>query len=565
MFFALGGVAGCLLLFSAARLTWHSKYYPGVTVGGVEVAGLSREEARIKLNSAIADYQIVLTAGGKNWRLPKEKIQFESESGLGEGYRYGRRLEMRDYTGLLLNRKTNYPLRVQNGFDREFEKQIKEIAAEREKPGSEANIEFTKGKIVVVNGDDGVILDRDKLWGEIARRAENLDPAPIEVPMRTSLKRLSEEELGALRERGEKLVKRRLTVEFEDVKIELGIKDLLPFLAVNPGGEAIDQAKVDDYTRGLAESFNREAQNAKFVFENGRVEEFAPGKDGVAVEIDETRRDLAGGLTRLLTEDEFVQIKVTAKLTPPAVSTDKVNDLGIKERIGRGESYYAHSIANRVYNVGLASTRINTTLIPPGGEFSFNQSVGEVSGATGYKTAYVISGGRTVLGDGGGVCQVSTTIFRAALNAGLPITERWAHAYRVGYYEQNSKAGIDATVYAPSKDFKFKNDTPGHILVQLINDPKNLHLAVEIYGTNDGRIATVSEPKVWGISPPPPDIYQDDASVPAGQTRQVDWAAWGTKASFEYRVIRNGETLSEKTFSSSYRPWANVYLRGTGL
>ena len=263
-------------------------------------------------------------------------------------------------------------------------------------------------------------------------------------------------------------------------------------------------------------------------------------------------------------EEKEKKIEIVVDRTSPKVTIDKINELGIKERIGRGESYYAHSIPNRVFNVGLAAERTNSVLVPPGDEYSFNKSVGEISGATGYRTAYVISGGRTVLGDGGGVCQVSTTLFRAAMNAGLPITERWAHAYRVGYYEQNSKPGVDATVYSPSKDLRFKNDTPGHILVQTINDPKELHLVVEIYGTSDGRVATVTEPKISGMSGPLPTIYQDDPSLPTGTMKQVDWAASGAKTSFEYKVERNGEVLQDKVFSSNYRPWASVFLRGTG-
>jgi len=266
----------------------------------------------------------------------------------------------------------------------------------------------------------------------------------------------------------------------------------------------------------------------------------------------------------LESDNKHETVEIAVARTTPSVTTNKVNELGINERIGRGESYYAHSIPNRIYNVGLSSARLNSALIAPGEEVSFNKLVGEVSSATGYRSAYIIEKGRTVLGDGGGLCQVSTTMFRAVMSAGLPITERWAHAYRVSYYELNSKPGVDATVIAPSKDFRFKNDTPGHILIQTINDPKKLHLVIEIYGTNDGRMVTTTEPKVWGIAPPPPDIYQDDPSLATGTVKQVDWSAWGAKASFEYRVVRDGETIQEKVFSSSYRPWANVYLRGTG-
>ena len=124
-----------------------------------------------------------------------------------------------------------------------------------------------------------------------------------------------------------------------------------------------------------------------------------------------------------------------------------VNDLGVKELVGSGYSTYSGSIENRVFNVSHGASKINGVLIPPGETFSFNKTVGDITAATGFKQAYVIKSGRTVLDDGGGICQVSTTLFRAALNAGLPIVNRTAHAYRVGYYEQGFPPGIDATIY----------------------------------------------------------------------------------------------------------------------
>jgi len=188
--------------------------------------------------------------------------------------------------------------------------------------------------------------------------------------------------------------------------------------------------------------------------------------------------------------------------------------------------------------------------------------VGEVADVTGYQQAYVIRSGRTVLDDGGGVCQTSTTLFRAVMEAGLPIIERRAHSYRVGYYEQNAKPGLDATVFSPTTDFKFVNDTPAHILVQTIVNALARTLTVEIYGTSDGRKGEVVNHQVWDQAPPPPDLYQDDPSIPAGQVKQVDWSAWGAKVKFDYRVKRGGETIYEKTFYQVYQPWQAMYLRG---
>jgi len=266
----------------------------------------------------------------------------------------------------------------------------------------------------------------------------------------------------------------------------------------------------------------------------------------------------------IVTDEKTTTIEIPVSQTKPQIATGDVNNLGIKELIGRGTSRFAGSIPSRIHNVELASSRINGLLIKPGETFSFNSSLGEVSGSTSFQQAYVIQSGRTVLGDGGGVCQVSTTIFRAALNAGLPIIERKAHSYRVGYYEQDSKPGIDATVYNPTADLKIKNDTPGHILIQTIFNRKNLTLVFELYGTSDGRVATISTPRVWDLVPAPPDLYQEDPTLAPEVKKQVDWAAAGAKAAFDYKVERFGETLQQRTFYSNYRPWQAVYLVGPG-
>jgi vancomycin resistance protein YoaR len=122
---------------------------------------------------------------------------------------------------------------------------------------------------------------------------------------------------------------------------------------------------------------------------------------------------------------------------------------------------------------------------------------------------------------------------------------------------------LDATVFYPTADLKFKNNTGHHLLLQSTVDKKMQKLTFEIYGTSDNRKATISTPKMWDQSPPPPDLYQDDPTLPAGQVKQIDWSAWGAKASFVWKVTRNNEVLQEKTFTSNYRPWQAVYLRGT--
>lgn len=315
----------------------------------------------------------------------------------------------------------------------------------------------------------------------------------------------------------------------------------------------------------LYEKIDQEPIEAVFNFEGGKVKEFRESEDGRQVNKDELNQQILSKAELVInyTGQNKIVIPVPVKVLKPTLTTEKVNKMGIKELIGTGTSTYQHSIENRIFNVGLAASRINGTLIAPGETFSFVKTVGDISNLTGYKQAYVISGGKTVLGDGGGVCQVSTTLFRAALNAGLPIEERHAHAYRVGYYEQDSAPGVDATVYVPTVDFKFKNDTGHHILIQTVVDPEELRLTFMLYGTRDGRVSVISEPVVTNQTPAPEAKYEDDPNLPVGQVKQVDFAANGANVYFTRTVTKNGKTIISEKYTSNYRPWQAVFLRGT--
>ena len=321
----------------------------------------------------------------------------------------------------------------------------------------------------------------------------------------------------------------------------------------------VDDRKLTAILVEISKSINVNPKEALFQFSSGRVVAFTPSENGLILDIDKAQKEIYKTVINRKTQG----YNLPTKIIYPKVTTEKANSLGIKELIGRGSSSFYHSIENRVYNVGLAASRLNGILIPPGNVFSFNDAVGDISGLTGYKQAYIIKDGKTILGDGGGVCQVSTTLFRAALNAGLPVTERWAHAYRVGYYEQDSPPGIDATVYAPSNDLKIKNDTDSYILIQNTFNAENLTLSFELYGQKDGRIVSLTKPQVWGQTPPPPDLYQDDPTLPKGIVKQVDFAASGAKTSFDYKVEKGGKITFQTTFYSNYRPWQAVYLKGT--
>ncbi|MBI2622377.1 VanW family protein [Candidatus Microgenomates bacterium] len=351
-----------------------------------------------------------------------------------------------------------------------------------------------------------------------------------------------------------------------DLLTNLSLKLQAYFQGINlPVSYTFSQEELERTIAPLRQIIEIEPIDALFNFNNGRVVAFRPSSPGQAIDMEAFEKELSGYFPRLDngTVEKTITITIPVVVKKPRVETADANNLGIKELLGIGSSKFIGSIPNRVYNIELAATRLNGLLVAPGEIFSFNNSVGDISKFTGYKEAYVIKDGKTILGDGGGVCQVSTTLFRAILNSGLPVVERHAHSYRVGYYEQDMGPGFDATVYAPSVDFKFKNDTKNHILIQAYTNTIDKTLAFALYGSGDNRKISVSKSIVTNQVPAPAPLYVDDPSLPRGVEKQIDFAAAGATTVFTRTVERNGEIFISDKFVSNFRPWQAVFLRGT--
>lgn len=231
---------------------------------------------------------------------------------------------------------------------------------------------------------------------------------------------------------------------------------------------------------------------------------------------------------------------------------------GIRQLLAEATTYFGGSSYERRYNIALGASRLNSATIAPGETFSFAKAMGEVSERTGFKKAFVISGEQTVEGVGGGMCQVSTTLFRSAYFSGLPIVQRRPHSYQVRYY---LPTGLDAAVFLPQLDLKFKNDTPGHILIQ--SSVGRNSITFRMFGTKD-RSVSWSDPVFLSRTPAPPTRYIASPTLPAQRFVQVDWAAEGATVNV-YRTIRfNNGRISKDTLTSTYRPWGAVWLVGEG-
>jgi len=574
VFFWLGGFVGGLIILTVSCYHfayWH-KIYPGVTVAGQRMGNQTLTQATEKIKSLTANLQpsLELKTEKQNWQINFSDFEFSYDAitTAQKAYQIGRQGQMiENIQDKIKSWLKGKDVTLVYFFNQNLlENQLATISAQIYVPAIEPTIRIAtttpasgNPRIQIEPGKDGQELDKRKLLATINYQMANFRFEPIQLPLIYISPTLTSEQVENTRQRAEKLLTKKIILIAGENHWELNENDLVDFLSFTSG---FDQDKIASWSANLVSTINHPPENAAFQFSEGKVAEFRPAKNGETLDQKKTIDLITQSLNQLEQGEKELTINLPIVLTSPTIKTADVNSLGIKELIGKGISYFRGSILSRIHNIQLASSKLNGVLIPPGETFSFNKTLGDVSQATGFEEAYIIKEGRTVLGDGGGVCQVSTTLFRAALNSGLPIIERHAHAYRVAYYEQSSDVGLDATVFDPTADLKIKNDTTAYILVQTNVDIKNSRLAFELYGTGDNRKVTISKSRIWNQVPPPPDLYQDDPTLPPGTVKQIDWKAWGAKVAFDYKVERNGEVLQSRTFYSNYQPWQAIFLKG---
>ncbi|HUS52173.1 MAG TPA: VanW family protein, partial [Candidatus Bathyarchaeia archaeon] len=558
------------------HFAYWQKIYPGIVINDLAVGNKTIAEATAKIDHQVAGLELkplILSHQDQEWPVNLKKLNFAYDVNLTakKAYSIGRSGHLtRDLNTKIHLWFQGANLDLEYQFDQSFlEEKIASIAAELFVPAIEPAIQVfetiptgASSRVVIEAGKEGQELNVRKTIGAIKNQLARASFSSLQLPIITLSPTLTDEQLKKTKHRAEKLLSKKITLSWQENRWELNEQEMIGFLSFT---DQLEDEEIASYTATLAKNINRPPQNAAFQFEGSRVTQFAPAKEGQALNQDQTNQLISEALEKMeVGEENQLTVDLPVKTAPPEITVEEINNLGIKKLLGRGVSSFRGSIASRINNIQLASSRLNGLLIPPGETFSFNQALGEVSRETGFQEAYIIKEGRTILGDGGGVCQVSTTFFRAALDAGLPIIERQAHAYRVAYYEQGFSPGLDATVWEPHPDLKVKNDTPAHILIQAGVNTGARSLAFELYGTADGRVATIGKSRIWDQIPPPPDLYQDDPTLPIGTTKQIDWKAWGAKVAFDWKVVRNNEVLQERTFYSNYRPWQAIFLRGTG-
>ena len=330
----------------------------------------------------------------------------------------------------------------------------------------------------------------------------------------------------------------------------------------------LDQEQVKAYVSGIAKQLDRKAFDGSLDWDSnaGKVAVLQASQAGQKVDVDAGVSAVVAALAAPVSATENgvpapQEVPIPVAVVQPKIDTTRVGDMGIVELVSQGSSSFKGSPAERVHNIVNAAGKFGHVVVAPGEEFSFNQNVGDVNSSNGFIDALVIAGDRTAVGIGGGVCQVSTTAFRAAYEGGFPIVERWAHGYVVGWY---GKPGLDASIFTPNVDFRFRNDTEHFILVKSSWNEAKGTITFSIYGTKPDRTVEISEPVISNRQPAPPPSYQEDTSLKAGQMKQVDWAKEGIDA-IVTRTIRYGDgKVKQEQLVSKYRPWQAVFLYGPG-
>lgn len=325
----------------------------------------------------------------------------------------------------------------------------------------------------------------------------------------------------------------------EEFSIEENTEDSFPFPVEKTWGdweirqEALD-AFLEEY---IIPKVEHDAEDVRiFRGEDGNIQFEGVGMFGKKIDREKTRVLLEKAL-----QEGVDRIELPVEIIPPVVMVEdeELKDMGIRELVSVGESDFSGSTWARMQNVEVGSLRFNGYLVPQGATGSFNDQLGPVDASQGYLPELVIVGPKLDKEYGGGLCQVSSTAFRAALLAGLPIVERYPHSFAVHYYEP---WGTDATIYPGHKDMKFVNDTPGALLMQTTMNRETHILQFHFYGTKDDRSVKLFGPTITRKVSPLAPIRQTSENLAPGETQWLSRAVEGFDASWTRVVLRNPST-----------------------
>ncbi len=578
----LGGLAISFNIYYAGRI------YPGVSVAGVNLSGLEAEEAGALLAQRLVYPQqgrIVLQEGEQVWiaRPVELGLYLDPQTSALTAYHAGRQggLIRRAqeqfrawYAGIDLPPYLVYDERVAQSY-------LNDIASQVERPTIEASISVTGTQVTVTPGQVGRFIDHLATLAPLEEHLRSLTDGlfPV-VVMEAAPAILDASEQAKIAQR---ILSAPLNVRFpnagqaETAAWTFDQESLAQMLTIERLESAegaryqvgLDAEPLGSFLSGIAGDLARQPANARFIFndETRQLEVIQPAAIGRALNEDATIQAVNEALVQGKHDVELV----FDYTDPPVGDSATAEQLGITELVSVHTSYFYGSSSERIQNIETAAGRFHGVLVPPGATFSMGEVLGDISLDNGYAEALIIYGNRTIKGVGGGVCQVSTTLFRTAFLGGYPIVERHSHAYRVSYYEQTASGGVDpnltgldATVFVPVVDLKFINDTPNWLLMETYPNAGARTLTWKFYSTSDGRSVEWETTGLQNIVEPPEPLYQENPELAKGEIRQVDWEAQGADVTVYRKVYRDGQVYLEDHFSTHYMPWQAIYEVGPG-
>jgi vancomycin resistance protein YoaR len=566
----LAGVATVAIL----ELWLADRILPGVYAWNVDLGGLTRDEAIARLEASFqypSDRHPVLRYGELVWPVEPANLgtRLDAAATVDAAWGIGHRGDLLDRASeqldVLLNGSLVAPIvTFDPGTGTMF---LSQIARQVNHPLRNATLSLGDDlSVQVVPGQAGREVDVEASRQALMQRIAQMGGGDVELVVRESEPVLTD--LSATQAQVERMLSGPVVLTTPDSGAwTIEPATLASWLILRPAtgadGTATLAVSLDPgHTARLAEEIAAEVArpptDAQFRFDDA---------SGTLVPLVESMpgQTLNVTATVALIESAAASQERTAALPlvpiRPAIATEDAPHLGIVELIGEGRTSFAGSSASRIQNIAVGATQFDGLLIPPDETFSFNHYLGEVTAEKGYEESIIIWGNTTRADVGGGLCQVSSTAFRAAFWSGLPVVERWPHAFRVSYYEPPK--GLDATIYSPSVDLKWVNDTGHYVLIHTYVDRQNQTLTFRYYGTNPGRAVEIDGPYESNPEPHGPPVYRDDPTLPKGQTKQIEWPKDGLDVTV-YRIIKqNGVEVQRDTFFSRYRPWQAVYLVGT--
>ncbi|MBN1873467.1 MAG: VanW family protein [Anaerolineae bacterium] len=578
-------VLAIVLLLSVIVMGWalipamEKTFVPGVWVWDLSLAGMSPSEAYTHLAVTLPIQQpnvILVGPEGQRWSLSPADlgISVDLPATLARAYAIGHSgsgvtvlLERLDvmYHGERLS-----PILVWE--QAHAISRLHAIAAEVARPASDAYIRSEGTALYLESGVVGRQMEVSATLDALLPALFALQPVEYVVPLTELQPQITDEVVSQALGIANAILAEPLTLLVADpregdpgpwtVSPEVMAEMLRVDIKVGETWVGLDETALGEFFSPLEMALYIEPKDAQFHFDP-ETSQLIPLTDGYVGRALSVTASITKINEMLHAGQHFVPLvfDVIPTAYPDTITAE---ELGIRELVAVGESYFTGSSSARDKNIRLGASKFDGIMVAPDQVFSFNEYLGEVTPEEGYDESYVIIGNRTVPGVGGGICQVATTAFRAAYYSGLPIIERWPHAYRVGYYELGGYGpGFDATVYSPLVDFRFENDTPYHILIQTEADAARARLRFLFYSTDSGRVVEQIGPE-WGESiPPGPDVYEFDPEMPAGTYERIENAHNGLNATLK-RVVKdaNDNILYQDTFVSNFVPWSARYRFG---